>query len=92
MYDDADSLFGSPYNGNIHWPSRIVSAPELSRKGILKKSNENILSNNNSNKEDKLSNDIDAEQPVTEKTCGTDLLTDSPKVSSFFFLKLSMFI
>ncbi|CAG9532299.1 unnamed protein product [Cercopithifilaria johnstoni] len=76
VYDDADSLFGSSYNGNVHSPSRITPAPGSSRKGILKKSKENFTTDNNSNKEDKLSNDTDTE---TEKTCGTDLLTDSSK-------------
>ncbi|KAL3983135.1 SH2 domain family protein [Acanthocheilonema viteae] len=75
VYDDADSLFGTSYNGNVHSPSRIAPAPESSRKGILKKSKEN-LSDNNTNKGDKLSNITDTE---TDKTCGTDLLTDSSK-------------
>ncbi|EJD74429.1 hypothetical protein LOAG_18259 [Loa loa] len=77
VYDDADSLFGSSSNGNVNWPSHIASTPEPPRKGILKKPTENLPSNNNNNKGDKLSNNTDTEQLMTEKISGTDLLTDS---------------
>uniref|UniRef100_A0A915PHZ0 SH2 domain-containing protein n=1 Tax=Setaria digitata TaxID=48799 RepID=A0A915PHZ0_9BILA len=78
VYDDADSLFGSAHNGNIQLPSRATFAPELSRKSILKKSNESPLSDNG-NQGDQLSNETSAEQPITEKTFGSNLYTDFPK-------------
>ncbi|OZC10551.1 hypothetical protein X798_02300 [Onchocerca flexuosa] len=81
VYDDADSLFDSPRNNNVHWPSRITSTPELfwPRKGILKKSNENLPSKNYIHKENKFSNDIHIEQPIQEKTCSLESFTDSLK-------------
>lgn len=77
VYDDADSLFGPPSNGNVHSPSRIAPASESSLKGILKKS----PSDTNTNKGEKLSNDTNIE---IEKTCDTDILTDCSKVNYLF--------
>uniref|UniRef100_A0A8R1XWZ6 SH2 domain-containing protein n=1 Tax=Onchocerca volvulus TaxID=6282 RepID=A0A8R1XWZ6_ONCVO len=81
IYDDADSLFGSPKNNNVHWLSRLTSTPELfwPRKGILKKSNDNLPSNNYIHKENKFSNDIHIEQLIPEKTCSLESFTDSLK-------------
>ncbi|MCP9265437.1 SH2 domain-containing protein 4A [Dirofilaria immitis] len=69
VYDDADSLFGSPKNSNDH--SGLARDPE--------KTNENLSSNNNIHKEDKLSSDIHTEDLVTEKTCSLESFTDSLK-------------
>lgn len=79
MYDDADSLFGPSYSGNLVWPLRITSIPETSLKGILKKSTENAP-NNNINKGDKLPNDAATEQLVVEKACATHFLTSISQV------------
>uniref|UniRef100_A0A0R3S133 SH2 domain-containing protein n=1 Tax=Elaeophora elaphi TaxID=1147741 RepID=A0A0R3S133_9BILA len=76
VYDDADSLFGSPFNGVFHSTSRVVPARESSLKGILKKSKENPLSDNKSSKGDLLSNDINTD---LEQASGTDILTGSSK-------------
>ncbi|KAM3725188.1 SH2 domain-containing protein 4B [Dirofilaria immitis] len=81
VYDDADSLFGSPKNSNVEWPAHMIYTPGpfWPRKGILKKTNENLSSNNNIHKEDKLSSDIHTEDLVTEKTCSLESFTDSLK-------------